>query len=83
VAEGLEINPKAREYFFKVVDDGDRVTLTIQDTHDEAVEKTVSVGTSSALEGGVMGFEGCWGCPVWLDNVRIYQSLAAKPPSDK
>ena len=41
--QGLEINPKAREYFFKVVDDGDHVTLTIQDTHDAAIKKTVSV----------------------------------------
>jgi hypothetical protein len=82
VAEGLEINPEARQYFFKVVDDGDQVTLTIQDTHDEAIKKTVSVHTSSALKDGVIGFEGCWGCPVWLDNVRIYQSLAAKSASE-
>jgi hypothetical protein len=74
VAEGLEINPEAREYFFKVVDDGDYVTLTIQDTHDATIKKTVSVRTSSALKDGFIGFEGCWGCPVWLDNVRIYRA---------
>jgi hypothetical protein len=77
VSEGLEINPEAREYFFKVVDDGDRATLTIQDTHDATIRKTVSVHTSSALKEGCIGFESCWGCPVWLDNVRIYKSAAA------
>jgi hypothetical protein len=74
VAEGLEINPEAREYFFKIVDDGDRVELTIQDTRDPAINKTVSVQTSPALRKGFIGFEGCWGCPVWLDNVRIYRA---------
>ena len=74
VAEGLEINPEAREYFFKIVDDGERVTLTIQDAHDAAISKTVSVPTNPALRSGFIGFEGCWGCPVWLDNVRIYRT---------
>jgi hypothetical protein len=78
VAEGLEINPEAREYFFKVVDDGQRVTLTIQDTRNTAIRKTVSVQTSPALRSGLIGFEGCWGCPVWLDNVRIYRTARAQ-----
>jgi hypothetical protein len=82
-SEGLEINPESREYFFKVIDDGDRVTLTIQDTHDATIKKTVSVHTSSALRNGHIAFESCWGCPVWLDNVRIYQSIAAKASGDK
>jgi hypothetical protein len=73
VAEGLEINPEAREYFFKIVDDGQRVVLTIQDTRNAAISKTVAVETSPELRTGFIGFEGCWGCPVWLDNVRIYQ----------
>jgi hypothetical protein len=83
VSEGLQINPKAREYFFKVVDDGDLVTLTIQDTDDATIKKTVSVHTSSALNDGFIGFESCWGCPVWLDNVRIYQSTGGKASDDK
>ncbi len=74
VAEGLEINPEAREYFFKIVDDGQLVTLKIQDTRNPAISKTVSVRTSPVLKSGLIGFEGCWGCPVWLDNVRIYQT---------
>ena len=83
VSEGLQINPKAREYLFKVVDDGDLVTLTIQDTHNATIKKTVSVHTSSALNDGFIGFESCWGCPVWLDNVRIYQSMGGKASDDK
>jgi FecR protein len=74
VAEGLEINPEAREYFFKIVDDGDRVALTIQDTRDATIKKTVSVKTNPVLRSGYIAFEGCWGCPVWLDNVRIYRA---------
>jgi FecR protein len=73
VAQGLAINPDAREYLFKVVDSGERVTLTIQDTHNPAIGKTVSVPTNPALRSGFIGFEGCWGCPVWLDHVRIYR----------
>jgi hypothetical protein len=74
VAEGLEINPDARQYCFKVVDDGETAALTIQDVQDSSIAKTISVKTSKALDRGFVGFESCWGCPVWLDNVRIYRS---------
>lgn len=74
VAEGLEINPESREYYFKVVDDGENVALTLQDVQDASISKTVSVKTSSSLQRGFVGFEACWGCPVWLDNVRIYRT---------
>jgi hypothetical protein len=74
VAEGLEISPESREYVFKVVDNGNRVTLTIQDTQNAATSKTVSVPTSKALHNGRIAFEACWGCPIWLDNVRVYRS---------
>lgn len=77
-SEGVEIEPDAREYFFKATDDGDRVTLTIQDMHNPAIKKTVSAHSSSTLKTGFVGFESCWGCPVWLDNVRIYQLAPAK-----
>jgi len=77
VAEGLEINPEARAYAFKVVDDGQRVTLTIVDRVDQSIRKTVMAATQPELERGVIGFESCWGCPVWLDNVRIYASPAS------
>jgi hypothetical protein len=82
VAEGLEINPEAREYLFKIVDDGQRVALTIQDMQDAAISKTVTVETSPELRTGFIGFEGCWGCPVWLDSVRIYQQSRTKSPPD-
>lgn len=74
VAEGLEINPESREYYFKVFDDGENVALTIQDVQDASISKTVSVKTSNSLQRGFVGFEACWGCPVWLDNVRIYRT---------
>lgn len=77
VAEGLEINPEARAYAFMVVDDGQRVTLTIVDRVDQSIRKTVSAATQPTLERGIIGFESCWGCPVWLDNVRVYASPAA------
>lgn len=74
VAEGLEINPESREYIFKASDDGERVTLEIQDVQDPAISKTIAVPTSSSLKDGHIGFEACWGCPVWIDNVRIYRT---------
>jgi hypothetical protein len=74
IAEGLEIIPESREYFFKVIDDGKTVKLTIEDEHDPTISKTISVATSTSLQNGLIGFEACWGCPVWLDNVRIYRT---------
>jgi hypothetical protein len=76
VAEGLEINPEARGYLFKVVDDGQTVTLTILDRSDPSIQKTVTARTVPTLRNGIIGFESCWGCPVWLDDVRIFVSRA-------
>jgi hypothetical protein len=77
VSEGLEINPEARGYLFKIVDDGEHVTLTILDRVDQSIKKTVTARTVPALQRGIIGFESCWGCPVWLDNVRVYVGPAA------
>lgn len=74
LAEGLEINPEARQYVFQVVDDGERVTMTIQDARDATIRKTVSAPTNPALRSGFVGFEACWGCPLWIDNVRVYRT---------
>lgn len=74
VAQGLEINPLARTYLFRVVDDGDRVTLTLTDCMDSAITSVATARTTRALDRGIIGLESCWGCPVWLDDVRIYQS---------
>lgn len=74
VAEGFPILPSSRSYLFRVVDDGRAATLTLVDASDAATRKTVAHATSSAMQrGGAIGFESCWGSPLWIDNVRIYR----------
>lgn len=72
---GLEINPRSRSYYFCVEDDGQMARITIQDTDDPSIQKTLIHSTSSALpRTGFVGFESCWGSPVQLDDVQIYVS---------
>jgi hypothetical protein len=77
-AEALQINPESRSYLFRVVDDGRSVTLTILDASNPEIRKTISHPTTPQdLTSGYVGFESCWGSPVSLDNVRIYEGGAA------
>jgi hypothetical protein len=74
VAQGFPIVPSSRTYFFKIVDDGESAELTFIDAADPAIRKTVSHSTSpSMLRSGHVAFEGCWGSPMRLEEVRIYR----------
>lgn len=75
--EGLEANPQVRSYLFRVVDDGQSVTLTIVDPRRPKRMHRISASTTSTLRTGYVGFESCWGSPVTLDKVRIYQTRAS------
>ncbi len=69
------VDPAARTYLFCVTDDGTSATLTFIDASQPDVRKTLTHATeSSELTGGQIAFEGCWGAPVLLDDVRIYES---------
>ena len=73
-AEGFQISPNSRSYYFQIVDDGRSATLTFIDAANPAVRKTVTHATMSrTLPNGYIGFESCWGSPVLLDSVRIYR----------
>ena len=73
-AEGFQISPNSRCYFFQVVDDGRSATLTFVDAANPAIRKTVTHATTSrTLSDGYIGFESCWGSPVLLDSVRIFR----------
>ena len=73
VGTGLELNPKSRDYYFCLEDDGQRAALTLQDIADHTIRKTLQHTTiSPALRSGFVGFESCWGSRVLLDDVRIY-----------
>jgi len=72
--QGVQVDPKARLYLFRVVDYGEFVTLTIVDPRKPEAVMTISSPTTSALKQGFVGFESCWGSPVTLDDVQIYQS---------
>lgn len=78
--KGLEVDPEARSYLFRVVDDGERVTLTIVDPRRPEDQMTVSTTETTLAQQGFVGFESCWGSPVMLDDIRIFQ--AAEPPSE-
>lgn len=78
-AEGFPISPHSRTYLFQIVDDGQSARLTFIDANDPTIKKTVSHATSSAMTtSGQIGFEGCWGSPVWLDDIRIYRTTGAR-----
>ncbi|MCC6494574.1 MAG: FecR domain-containing protein [Pirellulales bacterium] len=78
-ATDLPINPAARSYLFCVTDDGTNAALTIIDPAAPEIRQTLSSSTESTLlTSGHVAFEGCWGAPVLLDNLRIYQQ-ARKP----
>lgn len=70
---GLQVDPSVRTYLFRVIDDSESVTLTIVDPLQPEVLMTISSPATSALNEGFIGFESCWGSPVTLDDVRIYQ----------
>jgi hypothetical protein len=67
------IDPSSRSYLFYMKDDGASVSLTLIDAGDRKLRKTLSHATQSPLlSNGHIAFEGCWGAPVRLDDVYIY-----------
>lgn len=72
--QGLEVDPEVRTYLFRVVDDGEQVTLTIVDPQRPEDLKTVSTTGTTLTQQGFVGFESCWGSPVMLDDIRIFQT---------
>jgi hypothetical protein len=77
-AEGFRILPHSRSYLFRIVDDGYSVALTVADVANSAFRKTISRGTTSTFSSGHIAFESCWGSPVLLDRVRIFQAKAGR-----
>ena len=73
--KGAEVAPTTRTYLFRVVDNGNSVNLTILDPDQPKNQITVSAQTTADLHKGFIAFESCWGSPVKLHEVRIYQSL--------
>ncbi len=69
----MRVDPRIRLYLFRVIDDGQSITLTILNPLEIGETMTISSLTSPPVRQGVVGFESCWGSPVMLDNVRVYQ----------
>ncbi len=84
--KGLEVDPETRSYLFRVVDDGKQVTLTIIDPRRPEDQKTLATSQTELAQHGFVGFEGCWGSPVLLDDIRIFQTpkprLEGEQPTD-
>jgi hypothetical protein len=75
------IDPRSRTYFFCIQDDGGRAQLTLVDAENPNLRKTLAHATESMLlSTGHIAFEGCWGAPVMLDDVRIYQGANIVTP---
>lgn len=69
-----EINPRHRSYYFRVVDDGRSATLTIVDAADPSRAVTATHATTADARGTRrIAFESCWGSPVALDDVKIFE----------
>ncbi|MCA9259851.1 MAG: FecR domain-containing protein, partial [Planctomycetales bacterium] len=70
----FQIDPESRVYLFGFVDDGRECRLTLVDAARPSLRKTIAHPSESpALTDGHVAFEGCWGAPVLLDDLRIYQ----------
>jgi hypothetical protein len=79
-AEGFRISPHSRSYLFRIVDDGRFAALTFVDAADPMIRNTMTCPTSTlASRGGHIGFESCWGSPILLDCIRIFQSGTDDP----
>ncbi|MBA3484551.1 MAG: FecR domain-containing protein [Pirellulales bacterium] len=76
------IDPHSRSYFFCIHDDGVNAKLTLVDAENLSLRKTLTHATQSPLlSAGHIAFEGCWGAPVQLDDVRIYESSQRETPA--
>lgn len=74
--QGLNVDPAVQDYLFRVVDDGHVVSLTVVDPRNPEQQMMISSATSATIDVGDVGFESCWGSPVFLDDVAIYQAVA-------
>jgi hypothetical protein len=83
-AADFPIDPASRTYFFCLQDDGAVARLTLVDAQNRNLRKTLSHATHSPLLAtGHIAFEGCWGAPVQLDEVRIYESAKPATPGPR
>lgn len=73
--QGAEVDPKKKSYLFQVIDDGSNVALTIVDPLQPKFPIKISSPTNATLRTGHIGFESCWGSPILLDDIRIYQNF--------
>lgn len=71
---GVQVDPVARVYLFRVVDDGKQVSLTLIDPRKPDQSMVIESPTSIPMQKGHVAFESCWGSPVLLDDVKIYRS---------
>jgi hypothetical protein len=81
------IDPRSRTYFFCLHDDGGTAQLTLVDAENPSLRKTLAHATKSTLlSAGHIAFEGCWGAPVQLDDIQIYQAATLEksksPPGE-
>ena len=70
---GVDVDPFVRNYLFRMVDNGTSVELTVIDPNKPEQEFSVRTISNSKLTSGFIGIESCWGSPVKLEGIRIYQ----------
>jgi hypothetical protein len=68
------VDPQSRTYYFCIKDDGKIASLSLVDAENTRLRKTLAQPTQSPLlSSGHIAFEGCWGAPVQLDDVHVYE----------
>lgn len=79
-ASDYEVIPEVFTYLFQVIDYADDVQLTIVDAENPERRGVIAhKGVADWSKPRQVGFESTWGCPVKLDDIRIYQGRKASP----
>lgn len=69
-----DVDPQQRFYVFQLIDDGRSVSLTVLDPRRPESPFSISASSGSIQGQGPVAFESCWGSPVLLDDISIYQA---------
>ncbi len=77
----LFINPAAKTYVFRVIDSKEKVSLTMIDPRSPGNSETIESVHHDRNATGTIGFESCWGSPVMLDDLHIYQAATKSVPA--
>lgn len=71
---GADVDPDQRSYLFQLIDDGETIQLSMLDPNRPDPPFRITATSRANFRPGPIAFESCWGSPILLDDIRIYQS---------